>query len=114
MSSVLFNINDASNGTPAPQPVFTVAVAENAETMTFAISPCAASSVGDISGHRFDLADDSRIGNEALVFEYRKGRERSQRLSHTGISGHADGQQMEFCMAAAIQIYRHLNGRQLS
>ena len=26
MSSVLFNINGASNGTPGPQPVFTVTV----------------------------------------------------------------------------------------
>src|SRR4051812_12418544 len=114
MSSVSSNINGASNGTPGPQPVFTVTVAENAETMTFVISPCAASSVGDISGHWFDLADDSRIDNEALVIEYRKEREPSQRLSSTGISGHADRQQMEFCMAAAIQMYCHLNGRQLS
>ena len=56
----------------------------------------------------------SRIGNEAIVFEYRKGREPSQRLSYSGIPRHADRHQMEFCIVAAILMYRHLTGRQLS
>ena len=56
----------------------------------------------------------SRIGNEAIVFEYRKGREPSQRLSYSGIPRHADRHQMEFCIVAAILMYRHLTGRQFS
>ena len=56
----------------------------------------------------------SRIGNEALVFEYRKGREPSQRLSYSGIPRHADRHQMEFCIAAAIPMYQRLTGRQFS
>ena len=45
----------------------------------------------------------SRIGNEAIVFEYRKGREPSQRLRYTGIPRHTDRHQMEFCVVAAIR-----------
>ena len=56
----------------------------------------------------------SRIGNEAIVFEYRKGREPSQRLRYTGIPRHADRHQMEFCIVAAIRMYRLLTGRQFS
>ena len=56
----------------------------------------------------------SRIGNEAIVFEYRKGREASQRLSYAGIPRHADRHQMEFCIVAAIRMYRLLTGRQFS
>ena len=56
----------------------------------------------------------SRTGNEALVFEYRKGPEPSQRLSYAGIPRHSDRHQMEFCMVAAIRMYRLLTGRQLS
>jgi AraC-like DNA-binding protein len=56
----------------------------------------------------------SRIGNEALVFEYRKGREPSQRLSYAGIPRHADRHQMEFCVVAAIRMYRLLTGRQFT
>jgi AraC-like DNA-binding protein len=56
----------------------------------------------------------SRIGNEAIVFEYRKGRETSQQLSYTGIPRHADRHQMEFCIVAAIRMYRGLTGRQFS
>src|SRR4249920_3670238 len=56
----------------------------------------------------------SRIGNEAIVFDYRKGREPSQRLSYTGIPRHTDRHQMEFCIVAAIRMYRLLTGRQFS
>ena len=53
----------------------------------------------------------SRIGNEAIIFEYRKGREPSQRLSYTGISRHVDRHQMEFCVVAAVRMYRFLKGQ---
>ena len=56
----------------------------------------------------------SRIGNEAIVFEYRKGRVPSQRLRYSGIPRHVDRHQMEFCIVAAIQMYRLLTGRQFS
>jgi AraC-like DNA-binding protein len=56
----------------------------------------------------------SGIGNEAIVFEYHKGREPSQRLRYTGIPRHADRHQMEFCVVAAIRMYRLLTGRQFS
>ena len=56
----------------------------------------------------------SRIGNEAVVFDYHKGREPSQRLSYTGIPRHLDRHQMEFCFVAAIRMYRLLTGRQFS
>ena len=56
----------------------------------------------------------SRIGNEAVVFEYRKGREPSQRLSYTGIPRHVDRHQMEFGIVAAVRMYRFLTGRQFS
>ena len=56
----------------------------------------------------------SRIGNEAIEFEYRKGREPSQRLRYIGIPRHADRHQMEFCIVAAIRMYRLLTGRQFS
>jgi AraC-like DNA-binding protein len=56
----------------------------------------------------------SRIGNEAIEFEYRKGREPLQRLSYSGIPRHADRHQMEFCIVAAIRMYRLLTGRQFS
>ena len=55
-----------------------------------------------------------RIGNEAIVFEYRKGREPSQRLRYTGIPRHTDRHQMEFIIVAAIRMYRLLTGRQFS
>jgi AraC-like DNA-binding protein len=56
----------------------------------------------------------SRIGNEALEFEYRKGREPSQRLRYIGFPRHTDHHQMEFCIVAAIRMYRLLTGRQFS
>ena len=56
----------------------------------------------------------SRIGNEALVFEYRNGREPSQRLSYAGVPRHADRHQMEFCIVAAVRMYRLLTGRQFA
>ena len=56
----------------------------------------------------------SRIANEAVVFEYRKGREPSQRVRYTGIPRHVDRHQMEFWIVAAIRMYRLLTGRQFS
>jgi len=56
----------------------------------------------------------SRIGNEAVVFDYHKGREPSQRLSYIGIPRHAARHQMEFGIVAAVRMYRFLTGRQLS
>jgi AraC-like DNA-binding protein len=54
----------------------------------------------------------SRITNEALALEYRKGREPAQRLSYTGVPRHTARHQIEFVVVAAIRIYRLLTGRQ--
>jgi len=54
----------------------------------------------------------SRVTNEALALEYRKGREPAQRLSYAGIPRHTARHQIEFFVVAAIRIYRLLTGRQ--
>jgi AraC-like DNA-binding protein len=59
------------------------------------------------------LARYSKVANEALVFEYREGNGLNVTLSYSGVPRHADIQQMEFCMFAAIRICRLLTGRQL-
>jgi AraC-like DNA-binding protein len=55
----------------------------------------------------------SRIGNEAIVLEYREAREPSLRLSYFGIPRHTDRHQMEFCIVAMICMCRQLTGRRL-
>ena len=56
----------------------------------------------------------SRIGNEALIFECSNGREPAQRLSYAGVPRHADRHQMEFCIVAAVRMYRLLTGKQFA
>jgi AraC-like DNA-binding protein len=53
----------------------------------------------------------SRLTNEAIVFEYREGREPVLRLAYAGIPRHADRQQIEFCMVAMVRVSRALSGR---
>ena len=55
----------------------------------------------------------SRITNEAIVLDYREAREPTLRLSYLGIPRHADRQQIEFCMVAAVRVSRVLSGRPL-
>ncbi len=55
----------------------------------------------------------SRITNEAIVLDYREAREPRLRLSYLGIPRHADRQQIEFCMVAAVRVSRVLSGRPL-
>ncbi|MET0531725.1 MAG: AraC family transcriptional regulator ligand-binding domain-containing protein [Microvirga sp.] len=52
-----------------------------------------------------------RITNEAIVSEYRSGREPCQRLSYSGVARHADRHQMEFSIVALIRMYRLVTGR---
>ena len=54
----------------------------------------------------------SRVTNETLVLEYRKGPEPAQRLSYANIPRHTARHQVEFLIIAAIRIYRLLTGRQ--
>ncbi|MBR0939422.1 AraC family transcriptional regulator [Bradyrhizobium jicamae] len=53
----------------------------------------------------------SRITNEAVVLQYREAREPTLRLTYSGISRHADLQQIEFCVAAMVRVFRTLSGR---
>jgi len=53
----------------------------------------------------------SRLTNEAIVFEYREGREPVLRLTYAGIARHVDRQQIEFCMVAMVRVSRALSGR---
>ena len=53
----------------------------------------------------------SRITNEAVILEYREGREPVLRLAYAGIPRHADRQQMEFCMIAIVRLSRALSAR---
>ncbi len=55
----------------------------------------------------------SRIGNEAIVLDYRAALEPSLRLSYFGIPRHADRHQMEFCIVALVCMCRQLTGRRL-
>jgi AraC-like DNA-binding protein len=55
----------------------------------------------------------SRITNEAIVLDYREAPEPTLRLTYSGISRHADRQQIEFCTVAMVRISRVLTGRQL-
>jgi len=53
----------------------------------------------------------SRITNEAIVLQYREAREPTLRLTYSGVSRHADLQQIEFCIAAMVRVFRTLSGR---
>lgn len=54
----------------------------------------------------------SRITNEAIVLQYRQGREPAVRFSYMGVPRHADRHQVEFSMIAVIRVSR-LTGRSL-
>jgi AraC-like DNA-binding protein len=53
----------------------------------------------------------SRITNEAIVLQYLEAREPRLRLTYSGIPRHADLQQIEFCIAAMVRIFRTFSGR---
>ena len=53
----------------------------------------------------------SRVTNEAIVLEYRNGRESSQRLRYAGVPRHTDRHQMEFSVVALVRIYGLLTRR---
>jgi AraC-like DNA-binding protein len=55
----------------------------------------------------------SRITNEAIVLQYREALEPTLRPNYSGISRHADRQQIEFCILAMVRVSRLLSGRQL-
>ena len=53
----------------------------------------------------------SRITNEAVVLHYQPAREPRLRLTYSGVSRHADQQQIEFCIVAMVRVSRALSGR---
>jgi AraC-like DNA-binding protein len=53
----------------------------------------------------------SRITNEALVLQYREGREPTLRITYSGIPRHVDQHQIEFCIVAMVRVARMLCGR---
>ncbi len=53
----------------------------------------------------------SRITNEAIVLDYREAREPKLRLTYSGVSRHADQQQIEFCVVAMVRLSCLLTGR---
>lgn len=53
----------------------------------------------------------SRITNEAVVLEYREGREPILRLTYSGVPRHVDRHQIEFCIIALVRVARGLSGR---
>src|SRR5438034_3894951 len=52
------------------------------------------------------IARYSKITNEALVFGYSEGNRLMIELSYSGVPRHSDRHQFEFCMFAALRIYR--------
>jgi AraC-like DNA-binding protein len=56
----------------------------------------------------------SCVTNEAILLQYREAFEPTLRFSYSGISRHADRQQIEFCILAMVRVSRLLAGRQLS
>ena len=54
----------------------------------------------------------SRIGNEAIVLQFREAREPTLSLSYSGVPRHVDRHQMEFFFVALVRGSRLLTGRQ--
>jgi hypothetical protein len=53
----------------------------------------------------------SRFTNEAVVLQYREGREPTLRLTYSGIPRHVDQHQIEFFIVAMVRVSRLLCGR---
>ena len=59
------------------------------------------------------VARYSRIGNEAIVLQFRAAREACLRLTYSGISRHADRHQIEAFMVICVRVSRLLTGRRV-
>ena len=59
------------------------------------------------------VARYSQITNEALVVGYREANRLIVNLSYSGVPRHSDRHQIEFCMFAALRIFRALTGQNI-